>query len=83
MFQYAFCGGKIIENTGLITRSEAEALWNRYQDDIRDKWEMNPQMCIWVNCDSNTDYSTIGREIDWYDCELKNGEFYRVTKTKC
>ena len=65
MFQYAtsykYISTEIYEDTDLITLSEAKALWNKYksqfinqlQDDTR-----NPEMVIWTDCESNTDYAT-------------------------
>lgn len=83
MFQYA-TRHKIYEDTDLITREEADKLWDKWQEHIKDHWdEFNaPQMCIWTDCDSITDYHTVGREIDFRDCELERGVFYRVTKTR-
>lgn len=82
MFQYALRHGKIIEDTGLITREEANALWNKYQDHIKDNWDeySAPQMCIWVDCDSPTNYHAIAVEIDYQDCELRDGKFYKLVK---
>lgn len=81
LFQYA-TQQKIIEDTDLITREEAEELWTKYQNDIKNNWDEfhSPQMCIWVDCEKNTSYHTVGKEIDYRDCELENGRFYRVTK---
>jgi hypothetical protein len=81
MFQ---CGSRydIWENTGLITRKEAEALWEKHLETIKDNWDelSSPQMCIWVNCTSDTDYGEVGKDIDFRDCVLENGNFYRVDK---
>lgn len=81
LFQYA-TRQKIIEDTELITREQAEDLWSKYYKDIIDEWDIlaSPQMCIWIDCKSNTDYHTVGKEIDFRDCELKNGRFYKVEK---
>ncbi len=83
MFQYATLH-KVIKDTGLITKDEAEALWKEYQEDIRDRWNEfeAPQMGIWIDCDSITDYHTIEKEIDYRDCELENGHFYKVEKKR-
>jgi hypothetical protein len=82
MFQYGFRDGTLVENTGLISREYADALWEKYQGHIKDNWHRKPQMCIWVDCASETDYHTAERDIDWNDCELSGGNFYRVTKTR-
>lgn len=83
MFQYA-TKYEIFENTGLITLEEAEALWDKWQKSLIENWDSSsrPQMCIWQDCDTDTDYHTILREIDFNDCVLENGTFYKVKKTK-
>lgn len=83
LFQYA-TRSKIIEDTELVTMDEAVALWNKYLPHVRESWDAfdSPQMCIWIECSSNTSYHTVGREIDFRDCVLENGSFYRVTKDK-
>jgi hypothetical protein len=83
LFQYA-TKHKVIEDTGLITRKEADELVQKYLQDLKDNWDEfdSPQMAIWIDCDSNTDYHTMGLDIDYRDCELENEHFYRITKTK-
>ena len=73
---------KTFEDTDLITRKESDELWNKYYKEIQGCWDefSSPQMCIWINCDSNTDYHTVGKEVDYRDCELEDGHFYRVEK---
>jgi hypothetical protein len=82
LFQYAI-QQEVIEDTDLITEEEAQALWEKYQKHIRDNWDVltSPQMCIWVDCATNTSYHTVGKEIDYRDCELDRGRFYKVEKT--
>jgi len=87
MFQYA-CEPyftKIIEDTGLITCKEANELWDKYYKNClsRLKAEEKPQMCIWKDCNSTTDYSCVEKEIDYRDdYEIIEGNYYKVTKTK-
>lgn len=82
LFQYA-TRQRVIADTDLITEKEAQELWGKYQDDIKENWDVvsSPQMCIWIDCKNNTDYHTIGKEIDFRDCELDRGRFYKTTKT--
>ena len=82
MFQYA-TQYQIYVNTNLITHDEAILLWNKWQDHLKAHWNEldSPQMAIWINCNSNTDYHTMEKDIDYRDCELHNGRFYRVVKT--
>ena len=83
LFQY-YKIGECIEDTELITRKEADELWEKYIPDVIKNWNDydRPQMVIWTNCDSNTDYNFIEKEIDFRDCVLENGSFYRVKKEK-
>jgi len=81
LFQYA-TRSSVIEDTDLITRSETEELWDKYYKEVQKNWDSfdSPQVCIWIDCKSNTDYHTVGKEIDFRDCELENGRFYKVEK---
>lgn len=91
MFQYSYDNGihtsgfdfystKTVEDTGLITEKEANDLWDKYLPEViqRLKNDERPQMCIWGNCNSTTDYSLVVKEIDHRDdLEIKNGEIYK------
>lgn len=83
MFQYA-TKHEVIEDTDLITREEAYALADKWRQHLIDHWDdfHRPQFVIWADCYSNVDYHTMELDIDWRDCELENGTFYRVTKEK-
>ena len=94
LFQYAYDAGihtsgysssniKIVEDTDLITAKEAEDLWQKYYPKVvaNLKEEERPQMCIWKDCDTNTSYHTVEKEIDFRDdLEVKNGRVYKITK---
>lgn len=71
---------RIFADTKLITRKEAEELWSKYYKEIQNDWDVlsSPQMCLWIDCKTNTDYHTVGKEVDFRDCELQNGRFYKV-----
>lgn len=81
LFQYA-TNHKVIEDTELITRKDADKLVQKYLEDIKGRWDdiESPQMVIWIDCDTNTDYHTMDLEIDYRDCELSNGHFYRIKR---
>jgi hypothetical protein len=83
MFQFA-TAGKIIEDTDLITREEADALVKKYTEHLKKVWNEDdcPEMVIWTACWNNTDYSSRGLDIDFRDCVLEDGHFYKVTKTR-
>ena len=65
MFQYAtsykYISTDIYEDTDLITLSEAKALWNKYKPQFISQLQddtSNPEMVIWTDCESKTDYAT-------------------------
>ena len=68
LFQYAD-NYKIYEDTDLITREEANILWEKYYykvvEDLEDGVES--QMCIWKDCKHNTHYHKKEKELDHYD----------------
>lgn len=82
MFQYA-SKQKIFNNTSLITRDEAEFLFEKHLFDIKARWNdyESPEMCIWINCLNDNDYSEKIKHIKYESCELINGHFYKVEKT--
>ena len=64
MFQYAtsykYINTDIYEDTDLITLSEAKALWSKYKSQFISQLQddtSNPEMVIWTDCESNTDYA--------------------------
>lgn len=85
-FQYAtnprWGSAKIIEDTGLITLEEAKELWRKYLPDFikRLKDEDRPEMGIWINMNSDTDYSEELGHID-EDCETDGKNVWKITKT--
>ena len=65
MFQYStsyrYISTEIYEDTDLITLSEAKALWSKYKSQFISQLQddtSNPEMVIWTDCESNTDYAT-------------------------
>jgi len=82
LFQYA-TRQRIVEDTGLITKEQAQELWEKYQENIKENWDSisSPQMVIWTDCKNNTDYYTVLKEIEHSDCELVGGKFYKTTRS--
>jgi hypothetical protein len=82
MFQYADCNGHIYEDTDLITKEEADKLVEKWLPHLIEHWNDwdKPQFGIWIDCKTTTDYHTTGLDIDFRDCELKDGHFYRTEK---
>jgi hypothetical protein len=77
MFQYAVTSTgwlreyDIKEDTGLITRKQAEELWHKYKEDFikqLEREDTEPEMGIWIDCKDNIDYHTC----IWHlDCNTK------------
>jgi len=84
LFQYA-TKHKTIVDSDLITRKEADELYEKYLPDIKSRWGESeaPEMGIWINCKNNIDYHTTIKHICYHDgeCKLEDGTFFRVTKT--
>lgn len=82
MFQY-YNGHKMIEDTELITKDKAYELWDHYYPDAKNLLRQGAevQICLWMDCTSNTDYGKVDKEIDYRDCEYDNGSIYKITKT--
>ena len=77
MFQYYNSEfGGIIEDTKLISRKEAVALFDKYYDEavesVLDGYEV--QMVIWSGCKDNTDYSTMYADLDSRDIDIVNNK---------
>ena len=87
MFQYAvsrYGGADIIEDTGLITAKKAEELWQKHYPQVVRQLEIGsePNMCIWKDCEHETDYGTTEKEIDYRDeLEIQNGKVYKKELT--
>jgi len=86
-FQYAtdgWMGVKIIEDTDLITREEAERLWDKYYQDAVEKLRSGdkPQMGIWINCKDDGLYNEMDehKNIDYRDCVIERGLIFRLKK---
>lgn len=81
-FQYATESGIVRESTGLITRNEADALFEKYKPQFRIDLErgLNPEMGVWINMSSESDYRDMGQHIDSCHLEIRGGRIYRVTE---
>ena len=57
MFQYG-TRHRVLANTDLITKEEAIDLFEKNVADYKERFENDedPEMCIWVDCKSNSDY---------------------------
>lgn len=82
MFQYynSKFGESLVEDTGLISRTEAMKLFNSYYEEavasISDGEEV--QMAVWRDCRTDTDYTTIHTILDSRDIRVIDGKMYKV-----
>lgn len=82
-FQYATSDGHIYENTGLISISEANELWEEYiplfkQHLCEDK---EPEMVVWINMKHEDDYHTTISHWHYEDMLIENnGDMYMKVK---
>lgn len=76
MFQYA-THKEIIEDTDLITLKEAKKLFDDYRQDFTEKLDCNPQMVIWINCETNGSYSETLYNWCAEDFKVIEGELYQ------
>ena len=71
LFQYAYNQpiSTIVVDTELITKQKADELWDKYYNKVQNQLNngSEPQMCIWKGCETNSDYHTVEREIDFRD----------------
>ena len=77
VFQYA-TPHYIVENTGLITRDEADALYKKYMPTfIRDtEAGLDPEMCIWIDMKDDCSYDKSVGHIYGQDCIVKDGVLF-------
>ena len=73
MFQYATTR-QIIDDTDLITLSEANGKFESNKADFLRRLAAGeePEMCIWVNCESDSDYREMS--IHWHHGDMKIDE---------
>lgn len=82
MFQYynSKFGESPVEDTGLISKTEAMKLFNSYYKDavssILDGEQV--QMVVWCDCKTDTDYGAMYAEIDSRDIRAIDGKLCSV-----
>ena len=78
MFQFA-SKNEVFEDAGLITFEEAEAMFRDNIQKFITEFEMDrePEMCIWINCDSNTDYRQTYEHWCAEDLCLSGGDLWK------
>ena len=78
MFQYA-TRHKILADTDLITLDEATALFDKNKNDYIERLgkDEEPQMCIWINCNTNASYGDTLHNWCAEDFKVIGGELYQ------
>ena len=80
MFQYA-TRHSILENTGLISKDEAEGLFCKNKEDFKQRLinGESPEMCIWINCKDESSYGETS--IHWDDSiRVIDGNMYQLVR---
>jgi len=79
IFQYA-TERKIYEDTDLITKEEAEALWEKYLPKFKAQIldDDTPEMAIWINMASDTDFKETSKYFHYSDFEVIDGQVCSV-----
>lgn len=77
-FQYATGDGVILHNTPLISRDEADRLWDDHIDTFKEHMESErePEMAIWIDMENDCDYHTTAKHWHAVDFILKDGQLY-------
>lgn len=78
VFQYAL-PREIIKDTGMLTREQGEALWEKYKPIfIEDMLEgREPEMVLWIDMESPTNFHKTARHWIYDDMIVLNGEVYQ------
>jgi hypothetical protein len=81
-FQYATGDGVVLHDTGLITRVEAEVMWQDNIPTFKDHMERGrePEMAIWINMESEGDFYKKSAHWCAEDMEIRGGDLYEVTR---
>jgi len=78
-FQYALGNGTMKEDTELITRTEAEKLWEEYKPVFMADLEhgSEPEMAVWVDMANDGDFHTTSLYWGGGDMIIQNGQLYQ------
>lgn len=76
-FQYATTR-KIVEDTGLITRADAEEMWQKHIEMFKKDVEAGetPEMAIWINMENDTAFHTTASHWCGDEMVIENGTMY-------
>ena len=79
MFQFA-SNQEVFEDTDLITIEEAKELFKASRVKFISELEMdrNPEMCIWINCETNASYKQTAEHWCAQDMMYDDGQLWQV-----
>lgn len=77
MFQY-YDGEKMVDDTGLISLSEAIELFESRKESFALSLSvgLNCQMCIWHECEHDSDYRVAYKDWNSSNVRCENGRFW-------
>lgn len=84
-FQY-YIGSKRIEDTGLITRKEADELWEKYKPEFimfcetKHQYLEDAEMALWIDMKYETNYQKTAKRVNSQDVIMKNGFGYEMVR---
>jgi len=78
-FQY-YARGRMVEDTGLITREEAETLWQNHKEDFKRmvEDEEEAEMALWVEMADDTNYHKTAKNMRADECVMRQGIMFRL-----
>jgi hypothetical protein len=81
-FQYATGDGVVLHDTGLITRADAEVMWQNNIPTFKDHMERNrePEMAIWIDMAREGDYGNKSAHWCAEDMEIRDGDLYELNR---
>ena len=76
-FQY-YKSGKMVEDTGLITREKADELWKEHIEDFKLACgrELEAEIAIWINLDEDMMYDKTAKHFNSVDVFCDGGQVY-------
>lgn len=84
-FQY-YIGSKRIEDTGLITRKEADELWEKHKPqfiqfcETKNEYLDDAEMALWIDMKNEINYQKTAKRVNSSDVIMKNGVGYEMVR---
>ena len=85
-FQF-YVGCECIEDTGLITRKQADELWENHKPHFikvceakNEYWAEDAEMALWIDMGNELNYEKTAKRVHSSDVILKNGFGYELVR---